>query len=83
MLTDRLTKGLVLGHAGFVQGRYVELDEAGPLLFPDSEAAVRRDQVYEAELPAEAVGPSASSADALSLSEFRTPWMAAIFPSTI
>src|SRR5215472_18151782 len=58
MLADSLAKRFVARHAGLIQGRHVELDEACPLLFSNMEAAVYGDQMGEPELPAEPVRPA-------------------------
>jgi hypothetical protein len=58
MLADSLAKRFVARHAGRVQCRRVELDEARPPIFSNMEAAVHGDQMGEPEFPAEPVRPA-------------------------
>ena len=56
MLHDGLPERRIVGHAGRVERRGVEGDEALPLLLGDAQAAVDGDEVGEAEFAGEPVG---------------------------
>jgi hypothetical protein len=56
MLHDGLPERRVVGHAGRVERRGVEGDEALPLLLGDAQAAVDGDEVGEPEFASEPVG---------------------------